>query len=386
MHLLNDAQLLARLVGFDTTSRNSNLALAEFICDYLDQPGIRIVRNPSPDGEKTNLVATVGPEVDPDRRDGLILSGHMDVVPADPTQWDSDPFRVVERGEAYIGRGTCDMKGFLALAINRAAQLGKAALRAPLVLLLTYDEEVGTVGAKHFVQTWPNRAQLPRCAIIGEPTSLQPVRIHKGHLKFRLGFRGTSAHSGYPHLGVNAIEPAAKAIGALAALRDQWHQERPEGGRPFAEVPHLTLNVAQVRGGTAVNVVPDACRVDLGVRTLPRIQVAEIQTRLAQVLEEALEGHPVDLELTGESPALETPQEADLYQALCQEVGRPTSESVSYATDAGWLQHAGLECVVFGPGSITVAHKPNESLPMRDFIAASGMLDTLVRRFCRVVH
>ncbi len=381
--LLTDDQLLARLVGFDTTSRNSNLPIADFICDYLDRPGIRIRRNLSPDGEKTNLVVFVGPEAESERRDGLVLSGHMDVVPADPAEWESDPFRLVERGDVYVARGACDMKGFLALAINRAAQLGAVEPRRPLVLLLTYDEEVGTVGAKHFTQSWPDRSQLPRRTIVGEPTSLTAVRAHKGHLEFRVDFRGTSAHSGYPHLGVNAIEQAGRAIVALAALGDQWRDERPDGGQHFPEAPHLTLNIGRIAGGTAVNVVPDRCAIALGVRVLPGVEIPMIRERLERTLRDVLGDAQFELRLTSESPALLLDQQAEIYQAVCEEAQGNGSDSVSYATDAGWLQHAGLECVVFGPGSIAVAHKPNEALPIREFIAASGILDRLIHRFCR---
>ena len=381
--LLTDEQLLARLVGFDSTSRNSNLPIADFICDYLDRPGIRVRRVPSPEGEKANVLVFVGPETDPERRDGLVLSGHMDVVPADPTEWDTDPFRLTERGDAYVARGACDMKGFLALAINRAAQAAHAQLRQPLVLLLTYDEEVGTVGAKHFVQSRHDRSSLPRHAIVGEPTSLSAVRIHKGHLEFRLEFRGTSAHSGYPHLGTNAIEPAGRASVALAALGDHLRTERPDAGRHFPEVPHLTLNIGRIAGGVAVNVVPDRCAIAFDVRVLPGTDVSAIRNRLELVLSEALDATPFALECTNESPALLLDAQAEIFQAVERLAQGNGPDSVSYATDAGWLQHAGLECVVFGPGDIAVAHKPNESLPVREFIAASGILDRLIHQFCR---
>jgi len=380
--VLTDAQLLARLVGFDSTSRHSNLPIADFICDYLDRPGIRIRRQPSPDGEKVNVLAFVGPEAGPERR-GLVLSGHMDVVPADPGEWDSDPFRLVERGDAYVARGACDMKGFLALAINRAAQAAHAGLGYPLVLVLTYDEEVGTRGAKHFVQAWQERASLPRNAIVGEPTSLQAVRLHKGHLEFRLEVRGTSAHSGYPHLGANAIEAAGRAVTALAALRDQWRDERPEAGRHFPEVPHVTLNIGRIAGGAAVNMVPDHCAIAFDVRVLPGTDIAAIREHPEGVLTEALSDTSFQFECTSESPALHLDPEAEILQAVRREAKADGPDSVSYATDAGWLQHANLDCVVFGPGSITMAHKPNESLPIREFIAASAILERIIERFCR---
>ncbi len=214
MPTLPDAGLLGRLIAFDTTSRNSNLPLADFLCDYLDRPGIRISRVPSADGAKTNVVAWVGPQPTADRR-GLVLSGHMDVVPAEEDGWTSEPFALTDGGDRWVARGACDMKGFLALATNlaaEAAEAGTARWRAPLALVFTYDEEVGTLGAKRLTESFPEAAALPRSAIIGEPTSLRVVRTHKGHFKLRITLHGVAAHSGYPHLGANAIEPAGRVI------------------------------------------------------------------------------------------------------------------------------------------------------------------------------
>ena len=245
---LDDRSLLARLVGFDTTSRLSNLPLADFLADYLDRPGVRITRNPSPDGGKTNLIVAAGPERP--GRAGLVLSGHMDVVPAEETDWRSDPFTLTEAGDRLVGRGAADMKGFLALAANRLAAIDPDALDAPLALLFTYDEEVGTLGARHFTETFPAADALPRSVIIGEPTELRVVRAHKGMVRFRLAFAGQAAHSGYPHLGRSAIEPAARAIVALADLRRAMAAERPPHGEVFPAVPYTALNVGTVRGGT----------------------------------------------------------------------------------------------------------------------------------------
>src|SRR6202035_5716977 len=183
---LSDAALLARLVAFDSTSRNSNLPLAEFLCGYLDQPGIRVRRNPSADGDKVNLIFEVGPEPDPgltgSQRPGLVLSGHMDVVPAEEEAWESDPFVLADRGDRWVGRGACDMKGFLALAANLALAASGRRLAHPLALLFTYDEEVGTLGARRLVDSCPEARALPASVVIGEPTGLRVVHAHKGHL------------------------------------------------------------------------------------------------------------------------------------------------------------------------------------------------------------
>lgn len=379
---LSDVELLRRLVGFDSTSRNSNLPIAFFLADYLDRPGVRIERNPSPDGEKANLIVAVGPEDDGSRA-GLALSGHMDVVPAGEDGWRSDPFTLTEWDGGYAGRGTADMKGFLALAVNRAAALDPATLRRPLVLVLTYDEELGTLGAKHLVETWPNARALPRCAVIGEPTSLRVVRMHKGYLKLRLTVEGKSAHSGYPHLGRNAIEPAGRAIVALSELRRELERERPPHSEHFPDVPFAALNVGRVAGGVAINVVPDRCAVELGVRLLPEMGSPPMIERVRSAVAAALGDVPWSLEVLGDSPPMLLDERSRIYRALCEEVGQAETHSASFATDAGWLQRAGLECVLFGPGSIEVAHRPNEWLPAPEFRRAGEILERVVDRFCR---
>ena len=382
MTLLPDAGLLARLIAFDTTSRNSNLPLADFLCDYLDRPGIRISRVPSADGTKTNLVTWVGPEPTADRR-GLVLSGHMDVVPAEEDGWTSDPFTLTDGGDRWVARGSCDMKGFLALATNLAAEAATETLRAPLALVFTYDEEVGTLGAKRLTESFPEAASLPRSAIIGEPTSLRVVRTHKGHFKLRVILHGVSAHSGYPHLGTNAIEPAGRVITALAALRRELEAETPLNRELFPEVPFVPLNVGTVHGGSAINVVPDRCVVEAGVRPLPGITSAELIERVDRAVLAAAAPFKPDIELLSDSPPLLLDEAAPIHRHLCALVGQTAGASVSFATDAGWLQRLGLDCAIFGPGTIEVAHKPNEHLPKDEFAAARGLLARTIDAFCR---
>lgn len=377
---LSDAGLLGRLISFDTTSHNSNLPLADFLCDYLDRPGVRIGRNPSADGSKANVVVRIGPEPEADRR-GLVLSGHMDVVPAGEEGWRSDPFTLADEGDRWVARGACDMKGFLALAANLAAEARPERLRAPLVLLFTYDEEVGTLGAKRFTETWGQADALPRSAIIGEPTSLRVVRAHKGHFKMRVTFHGTPAHSGYPHLGVNAIEPAGRVIVALERLRRELEAEAAPNRELFPEVPFVPLNVGTVHGGSAINVVPDRCAVELGVRPLPGIASEELVERVAGRVREAATLEP-EIELLSDSPPLLLDEAAPIHRHLCALTGQSAGASVSFATDAGWLQRLGMDCAIFGPGSIEVAHKPNEFLPKSDLAAARGYLERTLQRFC----
>lgn len=378
---VTDAELLARLVAFDTTSRNSNHPLADFLCGYLERPGVRIARNPSADGLKTNVIAWIGPEPGGDRR-GLVLSGHMDVVPAEEEGWRSDPFTLTDEGDRWVARGSCDMKGFLAVAANLAAEANTERWRAPLALVFTYDEEVGTLGAKRLTESFPEAASLPRNAIIGEPTSLRVARAHKGHFKMRATLHGVSAHSGYPHLGVNAIEPAGRVIAALAHLRRELETERMANRELFPEVPFVPLNVGTVHGGSAINVVPDRCTVELGVRPLPGMPSEELVERVSRAVRAAAAPFEPEIELLSDSPPLLLDEGSPIHRHLCGLTGQSAGASVSFATDAGWLQRLGMDCAIFGPGSIEVAHKPNEHLPKDELAVARGLLERTIRRFC----
>ncbi len=383
--ILSDSELLARLVAFDSTSCNSNLPIADFICDYLDRPGVVVERLPSPDGDKVNLAVFVGPAVDPETVDGLLLSGHMDVVPATEPEWQSDPFALTDTGDRLVGRGACDMKGFDAIAINAAAEAADQGLRNPLVLVLTYDEEIGTIGAHDFAQAWPRDRPLPRRAIIGEPTSLDVVRMHKGHLKMRATLRGQEAHSGYPHLGRSAIEPAARAVTALAELRETLLTEPCPHAEHFPAVPFVALNVGIVRGGSAVNVVPARCDIELGLRILPGMAAEPYARRATEAIEHAVAGSPgvsVEVEVVCSSPPLLTDENNDLCSHLYGLREQSATVSASYATDAGWLQECGLDCLIFGPGNIEVAHKPNEGIPKDEFRQGGEIFRSLVTRYC----
>ena len=340
---------------------------------------MRIVRNRSPAGDKTNLIIAAGPETGD--REGLVLSGHMDVVPAEEPEWRSDPFAMTDAGDRYVGRGTADMKGFLALAANRLAVLDPARLRHQLVLLFTYDEEVGTLGARRFTESYADAGRMPRHAVIGEPTELRVVRAHKGMVRFRLDFTGLAAHSGYPHLGRSAIEPAARAIVALAALRRKMEEERPPNADAFPAVPFAALNVGTVSGGSAANVIPDRCEIHLAIRLLPGMPAEAMAERVRATVRGEV-GEPFALEQVSESPAMILGPDAPIHRALCEAVQQHESHSVMFASDAGWLQRAGFECVLFGPGSIEVAHKPNEFLPADEFRRAGEVLDGLILRSC----
>jgi acetylornithine deacetylase len=375
---MNRQELLQRLVACDSRSQVSNRAIADVICNYVDRPGVRIIRHPSPDGSKVNLVIARGPRCED--RTGLVLSGHMDTVPFSEPEWETDPLVLACRDDRYVGRGVCDMKGFLALAVDRF--VSPASLAHPLVLLLTYDEELGTLGARHLVEAGPPLEPLPRAAVIGEPTSLGVVRMHKGHLKLRVLLRGRTGHSAYPASGRNAIELAGRAIQSLTELGRRFEAEAPPEAAAFGEVGYATLNLATIAGGTALNVIPDRCVLEIGIRLLPGMNGGETTERVRRAVEAAVGAGEVGLESINESPAMATPETASIHGALCALIGQQGSRAVSFATDGGWLAALGLDCVLWGPGSIQAAHGPNEWLPVGEFERGAGLLESLVADWC----
>lgn len=378
---LTDRKLLKRLVSFDTTSVNSNLPIADFICEYIEGDGVRIERHPNEDGSKTNLLILAGPE--PVDGEGLLLSGHMDVVPAVEPEWETNPFELVEMDGDLYARGSADMKGFNALAINIFEGIDRNALTKPLGLLLTYDEELGTLGAQHFANGWPKDRQIPKSVLVGEPTSLKAVRMHKGHLTIRIDLRGVSAHSGSPHLGRNAIEPAGEIITRLIAVQDELKRQEWETGPCFSEVPYPVLSVTTIEGGSAVNIVPDLCVLHVSIRLMPGQTSPSLIERVGKVVGQVMEDRSHKLSVVNESPPVLLDEDTEICRELCSIIGQSETYGVTYASDAGPFQQTlGMECILYGPGTIDVAHKPNERLPIAEFNRARGVVDQLVQRMC----
>jgi len=373
-------ELFRRLIAFDTVSSHSNLEAVDYLADLLQDAGARVERELSEDGAKANLLAWIGPEAGSSLGPGLTLSGHLDVVPAEETDWTSDPFTLTDNEHRWVGRGSADMKGFLALALELALETDPASLRAPLALLFTYDEEVGSLGAEHLMEAHETRPALPRAVIIGEPTDLRAIRLHKGHVRMRITLGGRAAHSGHPQEGRNAIEPAGAVLVALGALRRQLEAERPDHADFFPEVPFVALNVARIRGGDAINVVPDRCVIDLGARPLPGMDVASLIERVRTTVRDAAPEASVIFEALHQSPPLLLAEDAPVYRALCDAVGQKETFSAAFSSDAGFLSRAGHDCVLFGPGNIRVAHRANEYVPKRDISRAREVLRSLIAR------
>jgi acetylornithine deacetylase len=274
------------------------------------------------------------------------------------------------------------MKGFVAVATNLVAEVDPASLRAPLALLFTYDEEIGTLGARQFAESWPERERLPRQVIVGEPTRLEVVRAHKGIVDLRITVTGQSAHSGYPHLGRSAIEPMAAIVHALAALRRELERERGDASAWFPEVPFVPLNVGTLRGGTAANVVPDRATAEVTVRPLPGMETAPLIERVREVIGRAAGTATWFMEVLSQSPPMETAADAPLIRTLLELSARREPQTESYATDAGWLQTLGLDCAIFGPGDIATAHKANEHVPLAELTKAREVVGRVIGALC----
>jgi acetylornithine deacetylase len=306
-----------------------------------------------------------------------VLSGHLDVVPALRDRWDTNPFELVEKDGNLYGRGACDMKGFVALAMNLLAESnGSTAL--PLMLILTAEEEVGALGAKALADAWPADELPPREMLIGEPTTLDVIAMHKGHLKVRIQVSGESAHSGTPLLGANAIERGMVIINALGELRDVLHKEHGPYAEAFAEAPFPALNIGRIHGGTAINVVPDSCTIELGVRPLPGQSSDDLYARIQSAIDRSSVSDHATLEVINDTPALDPRPDSRIVNTLNTLRGQSDLRGVSFASDGGVLQQAfDMSCALCGPGDMARAHRPNEYITIDELREGRRFLENL---------
>ena len=372
--------LLSTLVGFDTTSRGSNLALIEWVEAYLADLGVASRRVPNLDGTKSNLLASIGPAVE----GGVVLSGHTDVVPVDGQPWTSDPFVVTARDGRLYGRGTCDMKGFLALALAAAPDLARATLSRPVHLALSYDEEVGCLGAPDMIAVIARDLPRPALVVVGEPTEMVAVRAHKGIASFRVTVTGREAHSSLTHLGVSANMVAVKLMAHLVALSEQLEREA-DPDSPFTP-KGATLTIGQVNGGTAVNILARECVFIFDLRTAAGVDPSRLLTGFmalaaeldAQIKARAPEGG-VRVETRSLTPAFapEIDGAAELFARRLAGDNGP-ARVVPYASEAGQFQGAGFSTVICGPGSIDQAHQPDEFVEISQMQRGAAFMRRLI--------
>jgi acetylornithine deacetylase len=384
--IVDSVEMLRRLVAFDTTSRNSNLALIEYVQGYLKGHGVDSKLVPSDDGKKANLFATVGPNV----KDGVVLSGHTDVVPVDGQPWDTDPWTLTLKDGRYHGRGTCDMKAFYAIALAMLPQFLKAKLRRPIHFALSYDEEVGCVGAHALAARMAGEIPKPRAIIIGEPTMMTVVHAHKGAQIYITRFTGFEAHSSMTHLGVSAIHFAGEFVHYLNTVQDELDAAAPRDSEFMP--PAATFNVGTIVGGTAGNILARECEVLWGYRELPSRPIDELGERAKKWLKEELlprmkAKHPaaaIETVLRSSTPAF-SPDGNEEAKALAGSwSGSNTVGSVVYGTEAGIFKKTlGVPTVICGPGDIAQAHQPNEFILASQITACEGFMDRMLEWACR---
>jgi len=376
---------MEQLVAFDTTSRDSNLDLIHFVRDYLSGHGVDSTIIRDADEPKANLYATIGPQ----DRPGIMLSGHTDVVPVDGQEWNSDPFRMVERNGRLYGRGTCDMKGFIALVLANIPEFLRRGLDTPIHLALSYDEEVGCLGVRHLIDLVNTLPVRPRMAIIGEPTEMQVIVAHKGKTDVNVHVRGFECHSALAPSGVNAVDYAAELIGHISRMARRVAEEGPFDDE--FDVPHSTLHTGVIQGGTALNIVPKDCRFEFEIRNLPQQDpqplLDEIYRFAADELEPRMRAvHPdtgISFDQGVQYPGLDMRPDDEAVTLVKALAGQNSHAKVAFGTEGGLFQQdAQIPCVICGPGSIAQAHKPDEYLSLEQLDAGQAFLGRLADRVC----
>lgn len=363
--------ILADLVACADLPGASNARIADCVLGHLRRAGLDPVVLPGPEGDRVNILASIGPRDLP----GMILSGHMDVVPTEGQVWSSDPFRLTAREGRLQGRGTADMKGFLACMLAAVPDFQSAGLARPVHLAFSYDEEIGCRGVGHMIAALPGLVAPPMGCIVGEPSDMRPVLSHKGKQSTRLVMTGRAAHSSRPEAGVNANYAGAEMLLAIRDLNAALAAEGPFD--PRFDPPHSTVVAGVVRGGTAVNIIPDRCEIQMEVRSIPGQAAAEVTARVLRRLA-ALVPAGAALSVAHEElsayPALPPAEDAALAGLLQRLTEQQALGSVSYGTEAGLFHAAGIPAIICGPGSIDRAHCPDEYILPGELAACMAML------------
>ncbi len=385
---MNTLAWLTRLVAIDTTSRQSNLVLINAVHDWFAQHQVLTRITYNPEQTKANLVASL-PAHDGSLTGGLLLSGHTDVVPVDGQPWDTNPFTAVERNGRIYGRGTCDMKGFLAVILALLPYLHQQRLKRPVHFAFSFDEEVGCLGAPLLIKDLQDAGIQPEVCIVGEPTSMQPIIAHKGMQVFRCRVHGRTVHSSLTPQGCNAIEYASSLIHFIHAYGEQIRQNGPFDAA--FDVPFTSLSTNMIHGGIAVNAVPADCEFMFEFRHLPQSPafeiykvIADFTQQLLPVMQKTYPQARLELENITAVPAFEANDAVFLQQimsCLGSEAGKKENK-VAYATEAGLFQKAGISTLLCGPGSIEQAHRENEYVSIDQLKACESFVKKLVNRLC----
>ncbi len=373
-------ELVKALIAFDTTSRGSNLALISFARDLLEKSGARCRLTHDATGKKANLFATIGPDGD----GGYVLSGHTDVVPVDGQDWSSDPFRAEVRDGKLFGRGACDMKGFVGVALSLAPQIAKAKLKRPVHFALSYDEEVGCIGVTGLLEDLKREGIKPALAIVGEPTLMKIVGAHKGGAKMITTCCGKEHHSSAPEKGANAVMMAGEFV---SLLDNVWEGLRADPDARF-EPPHSTVQATVIGGGTAVNILAKRAEVTWEYRCLPdrdpRVILDKVRARSEAEILPKYRARAAEAafatEIQAQYPGLKMDEESAAVRLAREITGANQVEAVSYGTEAGHFQAYGIPAVICGPGSIDQAHRPDEFCAVSELEACESFLRKVIAK------
>ena len=375
--------ILADLIAFPTVSYDSNLDMIDYIAGYLEEHGARVDVFKDETGHKANLFATIGPDGD----GGLVLSGHSDVVPVTDQDWTDDPFQMVEREGKLFGRGTCDMKGFIAATLAMAPEFAKGPLTRPIHFAFTHDEETGCIGAGHLVEALRERDIHPSMAIIGEPTMMRIIEGHKGCYEYTTRFQGLEGHGSAPDVGVNAVEYAVRYVNRLMELREDLKSMTPAGSQ--FEPPWTTMNIGALQGGSVHNVIAPKAEVKWEMRPVQTSDADYVKSEIGHYCENVLlpamqAVHPnasIETEIMGEVAGLIPTDENEARQIVSELTGANTTDLVAFGTEAGLFQSLGMDVIVCGPGSIEQAHKADEFLAIDQLTQCLTLLEKLTKRF-----
>ena len=375
-------EILDRLVGFDTVSSKPNMALMAYVKDLLEAAGIAVTLVPDATGGKANLYALTGPE----GIGGVMLSGHTDVVPVEGQAWTKAPFALTEEGGRYYGRGTTDMKGFVACAIAAMLEAARRPLRVPLHLALSYDEEVGCMGVRSLLDLLAQAPVRPRFCIVGEPTGMQVATGHKGKVALRATCTGREGHSALAPLALNALHLAADFLGAVRRVQVDVAATGLRDGD--YDVPYTTIHVGKMAGGVQVNIVPNQAVLDFEIRSLAGEDVAGLIARLeaeAEAIVAPLRAEfpeaAIRVERQWDYPGLGTPSDAAVVNFVKGLTGANGTIKVAYGTEGGLFdQRLGIPTVICGPGSMAQGHKPDEFVSVEQLGLCQAMLSRLIDR------
>ena len=379
---MNTPEILARLIAFDTVSRNPNRDLMAYIRGLLADVGVETTLIPNAEGTKANLLATIGPT----DQGGVMLSGHTDVVPVDGQDWTKPPFELTVADGRYYGRGSTDMKGFVACALAAGLKAAKRELRSPLHLAFSYDEEIGCQGVRSMIDLLQDAPVRPAMCIVGEPTSLSVATGHKGKIALKARCTGREGHSALAPLAMNALHLGCDLVGALRDVQAELRENGAQDGD--YDVPYTTVHAARVTGGVALNIVPNLCEVDFEIRNVaqddPEAILADIRTR-AEAIVAAVRDHAPEAAIAFETsfsyPGLDTSRTADVVHFVQSLTGVNSTNKVAFGTEGGlFSQDLDIPTVVCGPGSMMQGHKPDEYVEITQIERCDAMLDVLLDR------